>query len=99
MRPSPVSCRTQNETDRSGAPRFACLEPCASLVQPVPPLLPRSAEGAAALRNALRSAEYAVSLFPRLGVRTVAFAEVFGTTTARSNPGNRWCRIHGHRPP
>src|SRR5664279_3385375 len=99
MRPSPGSCRTPDEIDRSDAPRFACLESCTSLVQPAPRLLPRSTEGPAALQTVLRSVAHAVSPSPWLEVRTGAFAGVSGTTTARSIPGNRWYRVHGHRLP
>src|SRR5664279_2324819 len=99
MRPSPGSCRTPDEIDRSDAPRFACLESCASLVQPAPLLPPRSTEGPAALQIARRSVAHAVSPSPWLEARTDAFAGVSGTTTARSILGNRWCRIHDHRLP
>src|SRR5271165_4698122 len=99
MRPSPGFCRTPDEIDRSDAPRFSYLESCASPVQPAPFLLVQSTECPAALQTVLRSVAHAVSPFLWLEVRSGAFAGVSGTTTARSTPGNRWCRIHGHRPP
>src|SRR5271157_141885 len=89
MRPSPGSCRTPDETDRSDAPQFACLESCASPVRPALFLLRRLTDVPAALRTAGRSVARIVSPFPWLEVRTGAFAEVSGTTTARSIPGNR----------
>src|ERR1035441_1918448 len=97
MRPSPGSCRTPGEIDRSDAPRFACLESCASLVRPAPFLLPRSTEGPAALQIARRSVAHAVSLSPWLEVRIGPFAGVSGTTTVKSILGSHWCRIHDHR--
>src|SRR5208283_502129 len=99
MRPSPGSCRTPDEIDRSDAPRFACLESCASPVQPAPPPRPRSTDVHAALQILHRSVAHAVSPSPWLEVRTGAFAGVSGTTTARSILGNRWYRVHGHRLP
>src|SRR5664279_5838433 len=99
MRPSPASCRTPDEIDRSDAPRSACHESCASPVQPAPPPRPRSTDVPAALQIVRRSVAHAVSPFLWLEVRTGASAGVSGTTTARSIPGNRWCRIHGHRQP
>src|ERR1035441_10206710 len=99
MLPSPGSCRTPDETDRSDARRSACRESCASPVRPAPFLLVQSTEGPAALQIVGRSVAHAVAPFLWLEVRTGAFAGVCGTTTARSIPGNRWCRIHGHRQP
>src|SRR5271157_2880116 len=99
MRPSPGSCPTPDETDRSDAPRFACLESCASPVRPALFLLRRLTQAPAALQIVLRSVAHAAAPSPWLEVRTGAFAGVSGTTTARSIPGNRWCRIHGHRLP
>src|SRR5664279_2025334 len=99
MHPSPGSCRTPGGIDRSDALRFFCLESCASPVQPARPPLPRSTKGPAALQTVGQSVGRAVFPSPWLEVRTGAFAGVSGTTTARSIPGNRWCRIHGHRQP
>src|SRR5271166_1984985 len=99
MRPSPGSCRTPDEIDRSDAPRLACLESCASLVRPAPFLLVQSTEGPAALQIVLRSVARAAAPSPWLEVRTGVSAGVSGTTTARSIPGNRWCQAHGRRPP
>src|ERR1039457_811515 len=48
MRPSPGSCRTPDEIDRSDAPRFACPESCASPVRPALFLLRRLMEVPAA---------------------------------------------------
>src|SRR5271166_3540205 len=99
MRPSPGFCRTPDEIDRSDALRSACLESCASPVRPAPFLLVQSTEGPAALQTVRRSVEQLISPSPWLEVRTGAFAGVSGTTTARSIRGNRWYRVHGHRPP
>src|SRR5271165_7065148 len=99
MRPSPGSCRTPDEIDRSDARRFACLGSCASPVRPALFLLRRLTDVPAALQTAGRSVAHAVSPSLWLEVRTGAFGGVSGTTTARSTPGNRWCRIHGHRQP
>src|ERR1035441_147000 len=99
MHPSPGSCRTPDEIDRSDALRFFCLESCASPVRPAPFLLVQSTECPAALQIVLRSVAHAVSPSPWLEVRTGVLVGVFGTTTARSILGNRWYRVHGHRPP
>src|SRR5664280_2779040 len=99
MRPSPESCRTPDEIDKSDARRSACLESCAAPVRVAPFRLPRSTKGPAALQTVLRSVARAVSPSPLLEVRTGAFAGVSGTTTARSILGNRWYRVHGHRLP
>src|SRR5581483_439681 len=96
MRPSPGSDRTPVEIDKSGQRRFVCLEFCASPVLEAALLLPRITRG---LRNLRPSLEPGVSQFLWQEARPRAFAEVCGITTARAIPGNRWYRIHDHRPP
>src|SRR5215469_16848619 len=98
MRPWPASCRTPDGIDRSGVRRFAYGESCASPAPPDPTLLLLSMDCLRARRSSSRLPAHVV--FPIHGreVRTDASAAVFGTTTARSNRGNRWYRIHGHPP-